>query len=329
MPLLLGFMAICLSGLAVPVCAQVRIQDSGDLVGLVGADGVWAQRDPRWHREVVLKGHEGHTYLARRIRVDTGEVAYGFVYSHCLDSSHEAGPHPPFSSDLRMDEPVLQNWDSAHCFFDVAADQGSLCHSRAGFSTFGANEETGGVEVRWDNYSATTCVRFTAQAQEARLAVDVKVLPKVKTDCLSLYLRCYPNAYAGGNAGAALRRRRILTPNRDVAATSNSLQTIVLQKEEPWVVYYDVNFDKDQSHAVSEGARWTGAGPCALAYDVRQTTQAVVRLANYHIDTVLSYPPAVREMNLMLWDFGAGPGAKNNRDALNYFKSLKIRKETP
>lgn len=306
---------------------QMKIQDSGDLVGRVNAEGVWEQKDPRWHREVGLKGHEGHNYLMRRIRLDTGEVVYAFVYSRCLDPSHNAEPHPPFSNGLRMDEPVLNNWDSSGSFFDVALNNESVCNSRAGITIFGVGEETGGIEIQWDNDCATTKVRFTVQAQEVRLLVSAKVALKTRGDAIVLHLRCYPNEYAAPcAAGASLRERHILTPKQDVAANSNSIPTIVLQKTEPWVVYYDANFDKGQTRSRPDGGgQWTGSGPCALAYDVNQAGEAAIRLTNYHIDTALSYPSTLGEMNVLLWDFGSGKGEKNNRETIAYFKSLKIR----
>ncbi len=311
--------------LVLTVSGQVVVEDSGEVRGLVGADGRWTRLDPRGQHEVRLPGHEGHVYLLRRIRLDTGLIPYAFNYAHCLHPVHCLKAPPLFSSGLGMDKPASENWAEGG-FFDLTLDGVSLCDSRAAFSVFGAGEETGGLEVVWNNERATTSVRITAQSQEVRLLVEARVALKVAPGKVAMHFRCYPNTHAGNAAGASLRERHLCTARRDVAMKHGQpAQALALAPSEPWMIYYDAAFDLGQTRAAAgNGGSWTGTGPCALAYDVNDVHQVTVFLTNYHIDTMLTYPADAPSMRVLLWDFARGSGARRNREVIEMFKSVKV-----
>ena len=311
---------------ALPATAQVRINDSGDLVGRVNGDGIWDEREPRWNRQITLPEHQGHLFRMRRIQADTGGTVYGFVYSYCADLSHQGTRLKPFSLALGMDMPVLQNWSSQD-FLDVLLDGESLGDTGATFTVAGQGKEKAGIILSWENEKATVNITFSPQSQRVRLPVTIRISPKSELKTLQVCLRCYPNEYAAPcELGAPVRNRHIATAKRDegVLGTESS-KTIRLGPDEPWVVYYDANLDKGVTRTLSDGkSQRTGTGPCALAYIPVETREATVNLGGYNIDTFLSYPPGTRGIHLLLWDFGVGGGEKNNREVLEYFKSLKI-----
>ncbi len=320
-----GFVLFAALGMtSIPVSAQVKIKDSGDIIGKVKDNGIWEQRDPRWHREVKLKGHEGQQYLMRHIVVRTGVVTYGFIYRFFLDPSHKGERLKPYSSGLGMDEPVLQNWTYVGSFFDVVINGESMGDARAAFKIFGVGKEKGGLEVTWEDKKAVVTARFTAESQKVRLPVQVTISPKTEIQSLAIYLRCYPNQYA--RPLKKVRERHILTAKRNMEVLGTERMKVVrLAKDEPWIVYYDANFDKGITHVSADGkTKWTGSGPCALAYIPDETKEVTIKLGGYQIDTKLSYPPTTRKINLILWDFGWGKGSKNNQETIDYFKSLKI-----
>jgi len=316
---------LSLPGIVESVYAQVIIKDTGDITGVVSDTGVWSNKHPRWQRDVILKGHEGHAYLMRRIQIDTGASRYGLLYEYCCDSSHQGTRTKTFSNLLTMDMPGLQNWSSTGSFFDVLCDGESLGEKQASFKVFGSGEDKGGVEISWGSDNKVVTARFTAQSQDVKLPVDI-LFPKDAFNTLDICLRCYPNEYAAPWAkGADVRNRHIATAKRDMAADKNKAAKVALANDEPWVVYYDSALDKGVARTSADGkASWLGSGPCALAYIPEEVKAANIILDNYNIDTILSYSTGLPEAHVILWDYGFGPSSKSNQEVIDYFKSMKI-----
>ena len=309
-----------------PLSAQVAIQDSGDVSGKVGDNGVWEQPDLRWRRPVTLKGHEGHRYGMRRVQADTGEVVYGFVYSFCADPSHDGTRLKPYALSLGMDMPVLSNW-AQEGFIDVLLDGESLGDTRATFTTTGSGKEKAEITMAWENGKAAVEITFSPESQNVRLPATVRIAPKRELKSIQVRLRCYPNEHAAPcSLGASVRNRHVATAKQDVGVLGTEpAKAVKLSSGEPWIVYYDANLDKGVTRTLADGkSQRTGYGPCALAYIPAETREVTVNVGGYSIDTVLSYPPTAREIHLLLWDFGAGKGEKDNKGALDYFKSLRI-----
>ena len=321
-----GVLVLLYALAALSAGAQVRIQDSGDIIGAVKDDGIWEQKEPRWHGSVSLKGHEGHSFFMRRIQFDTGMVSYSLVYNFCVDPSHKGSRLIPFSTGLGMDMPVQQNW-ACQNFFDVLIDGQSIGDTKASFAVSGSGKESARIEISWQNENASVTLIFAPESQEIRLPVTLTIVPRKELKSIQVCLRCYPNEYAAPwNLGQSVRNRHIATAKRDEGVLGTEpTKTIKLGAGEPWIVYYDANLDKGVTRTLSDGkSQRTGAGPCAMAYISAETREVTVNLGGYNIDTFLSYPPATREIHLLLWDFGAGKGEKNNKETLDYFKSLEV-----
>lgn len=311
---------------SLPLTAQVTIQDSGDIFGKVKDDGVWEQPEPRWHQPVNLKGHEGHLYGMRRFQADTGETTYGFIYHFCTDPSHKGTRLKPFSLSLGMDEPLQQNWSHLG-FLDVLLDGESLGDTMATFTTTGSGKEKTEIIMALENGKAAVKIIFSPESQNVRLPAAIYIAPKRELKSIQVCLRCYPNEYAAPcDLGQSVRNRHIATAKRDEGVLGTEpLKTIKLGSDEPWIVYYDANLDKGVTRTLSDGkSQRTGYGPCAFAYIPAETREVTVYLGGYNIDTFISYPPTAREIHFLFWDFGCGKGEKNNKQTLDYFKSLKI-----
>jgi hypothetical protein len=258
------------------------------------------------------------------IDINTGVTKYRFAYKHplILVQKDEARP---LSNAFCMIRPAQANWSSCDSFFDLLIDGVSVCMNKAEISGFGSGRENGGFKIKWDSPKAIVTVCFTAESLRNWLLVQVSVRAKTPIKTFIVYLRCYPNSYAGDwKMGRKLRERHIVTAKGNYIANNHETQNIVLTNAEPWIVYYDAAFDLGENRILPNGKKCIGHGPCAMAYMPEETTKAIIKLGNYAIDTKLFYLGDKRDIHLMLWDFGLGASAKKNSEAIKYFKNLKI-----
>lgn len=179
-----------------------------------------------------------------------------------------------------------------------------------------SGDDRGSVSIKWLHPEAEVEMEFSLLSGDDKLLVRTTVTPESAIPSYAIRLIAYPGSYGGGyGPGREHRDREAATPERVIQrpASEDNLghSTLALEPGEPWVLFYDKNFD------VGEGQ---GEGPCAVMFSPDEASRAVVSVRNYECILTLSYPgtdgPSVS--HLLLWDFSG----MSNQSALEYMQSL-------
>ena len=134
-----------------------------------------------------------------------------------------------------------------------------------------------------------------------------------------MHLTAYPSSSVGGYAaGLETRNREGLTAKRTLSRQEREDKTggimVNLEKDEPWVLFYDKYFDVAENR---------GEGPCAALFSPKEAITATANITNYPCILKISYPADNKPVSshIVLWDFNG----MTNQAAAEYMKALEIQ----
>ncbi|MBN1446194.1 MAG: hypothetical protein JW957_08850 [Candidatus Omnitrophica bacterium] len=218
---------------------------------------------------------------------------------------------------IGMASPSRTNWD-LNSFYNVIIN-GKTASGYPMTVDEAAGGEKGTLKISWHHPDALVTTEFNLLDGDDKLILTTTVLPKVKIPGYEVTLTAYPSSWAGGGEpGAAIRKREGLTAVRVLERTekedNRGSVTATLEKNEPWVLFYDKYFDVAENR---------GDGPCAALFSTKEASAASANVGNYACQLKISYPAEDKPVSshMLIWDFKG----MTNQAAIEYMKALEIQ----
>ncbi|MGC9316698.1 MAG: DUF4838 domain-containing protein, partial [Armatimonadota bacterium] len=239
----------------------------------------------------VIEGgmHDGHASLRwPPLSFENTDPSYALTYHVCVE--REAHPQmievSPREGGLGvgMTRPTSCNFYSGG-FLDILVDGASVGAYRATIERLTWDGATG-YRLTWRPPGLTVGVLVVGRDGDDHLTVHGEVTSEDVIDSLALSLRCFPSSFAEP------RERRVVTAQRELQAGARGL----LAPGECWAFYMDEHFDEADLPDES-------SGPCAMLFDPRQISRAMLNVSDYQVETELEVMPGRTSFDLALWEF--------------------------
>jgi len=218
-------------------------------------------------------------------------------------------------SAVGMVKPSKANWYT-NSFYNVRISGKNGSDYKTVIEEVKGGEDKGVVKINWHHPDALVTVKFILLDGDDKLLAETKIQPKTDIKGYQIYLVCYPSSMAGGwKPGLKIRDREALTNKRIIKRPkkedNKGYISVMLEKDEPWVLFYDKYFDVANNR---------GEGPCAVLYSPKEVNKVKLTVENYSCEIFLDYPASTIS-HLMLWDFHG----MTNQAAAEYMRNLEIK----
>ena len=251
-------------------------------------------------------------FLGKMYRLSSGKTDFMLWLPGKVDAKTGA-----WRSAVGMGRPSKANWYQ-NGFYEVRIGRKSNHEFPTEIVAAKGGADRGTVTAQWRHPKALIRTTFILLDGDDKLLVKTEVTPAGKAVAYTVKLTAYPGSMAGGyRRGLALRDREAMTPKRMIARppkpNNRGVVKTTLNKDEPWVLFYDKHFDVAANR---------GEGPCAAVYSPAEA-RATAIVENYSCRLILSYPAKARASHLALWDFHG----MTNAAAKDYMRSLVVEHE--
>ncbi len=254
---------------------------------------------------------EESEFKSRLYKLRTGSTYYALWCLGKVDK--DSGD---WKTSVGMPKPGRANWHT-NGFYSVIINGEAAQDYKAAVEDVSGGEK-GMVKISWDHPDAVVRAEFTLLDGDDKLIITTNVEPKRRIPGYEVRLLAYPSSLAGGyDRGLAVRDREGLTAKRvlerEEREDNTGLINTDLEKDEPWVLFYDNHFDVAQTR---------GEGPCAALFSPEEVTAARVSVHTYHCRLMLNYPAADSPVSshIAVWDFHG----MTNHEAKEYMKNISI-----
>ncbi len=255
-------------------------------------------------------------FTGRLIKMRTANTYFVLWLSGKTDSATGE-----FKGKVGMPGPSKANWYESD-FYNVLINGKPVTDYKMTVDEVSGGEK-GTVKISWHHPDAVVTAEFTLLDGDDKLVAVTSVQPKAKIPGYEISLTAYPSSFGGDySRGLAIRDREGMTASRILAREKkeDNLGNIRtdLNKNEPWILFYDKYFDKAENR---------GDGPCAALYSPEEVKTATAVITNYGCHLKILYPETEKPVSsvLVFWDFTG----MANQAAAEYMKNLEIAKTEP
>lgn len=256
---------------------------------------------------VRIWGSSGyHTNPQERVNLITLSNA---KCSFLLNLNGKLDPQGNLNAKLGMMLPSSANW-YANEFFSFDVNGITTANTTVEITNISSGTDKGSVSFLYTGKNFTAALTITLADNDDKLMLEFKpdCRDAAQKTCKISFL-CYPSSLAGGwQAGLKLRKREALTSMRTL---TESDKYVPLENNEPWILFYDLNFDVKDNR---------GEGPCALLFNPKECVRKEVLVGNYSCNLNFWYPMN-KAAQFILWDFNKW----SNESACKYMKELNIQ----